>query len=108
MVALAVLVTGANSDFSQTIVQINQLGQASYSRARESAADRLALQALHCHYGHVGGATDFFDEMVRSGQASDSALSHYFASHPQMQQRIDQLNNLIKKMGYPVEATVPR
>jgi len=34
-----------------------------YSQERESLADQQALQILDLYYGHVGGATEFFEAM---------------------------------------------
>ena len=41
------------------------VGEAGYSRGREAQADANALRILQCHYGHVGGATEFFEALSK-------------------------------------------
>jgi Zn-dependent protease with chaperone function len=103
---IAALVTGSDSGLSEVLAPAQQLGAASYSRSRESAADALALQILNCRYGHAGGATEFF-EVVRAEDKTLFGLSHYAASHPAVQERIDALNAAIRAGAMKVEAVQP-
>ncbi|MCR9106455.1 MAG: M48 family metallopeptidase [Gammaproteobacteria bacterium] len=58
----------------------------SFSRDMELAADARALQILRQHYGHVGGADEFFQSMH---SAQDAALWVEFAStHPDSERRL--------------------
>lgn len=77
---------------------------AQYSQERESKADRIALQVLSCHYGHVGGATELFEALQQREEAIDFGLLHYFASHPELQTRIDDLQRLSQELGYEERA----
>lgn len=95
---LAALVTGDNSALAGVLAPAQQLGERSYSRARESAADALALRVLHCRYGHAGGATEFF-AALRDKHDSSIPGSHYFSSHPAMDARIAALEAAIAKAG---------
>ncbi len=63
--------------------------QAQYSQQRETRADTTGLEVLHCSYGHVGGATEFFTTMAAS--EDESVMGHYFSSHPEMVERIEVL-----------------
>jgi predicted Zn-dependent protease len=85
---------------------VQQLGATSYSRARESAADMLALQVLACRYGHVDGATEFF-EALRARDADALPGSHYFMSHPAMGARIDAIQAAARKAGYRTGPVLP-
>jgi predicted Zn-dependent protease len=106
LMTISGLLTGNNSDITQVLAPVSQLGEASYSRERELAADTRAVHILQCRYGHVGGATEFFTALKNQDENS-SGVSHYIASHPGMQQRIDALNKVIAASGYPSQAVLP-
>jgi len=100
LLTISVILTGADSDVSALFTPVQNLEAAKFSKESESAADATALQALNCHYGHVGGATEFFEKMIESDEDLDWSLTHFFASHPQAQQRIDDLRALSTELGY--------
>lgn len=102
LLALSVLITGADSDASAFLTPVYSVEAAQFSQERESAADATALRILNCHYGHVGGATEFFELMVEKNEGLDWSLTHYFSSHPEAQQRIDALHALSEQNGYPI------
>ncbi len=87
LLSLSSIMTGPNSSLSRLLTPSIQLNTAKFSQSRESDADTTALEILHCHYGHITGATEFFESLRQTDQAY-STLSHYFASHPQMEKRI--------------------
>lgn len=99
LLAASVALTGANSNVSSILTPVYTVETARFSQEREGAADATALQALDCYYGHVGGATEFFELMVEPGDDLDWSLTHYFASHPEAQQRIDDLRALTEELG---------
>ncbi|MDQ9171703.1 M48 family metallopeptidase [Oxalobacteraceae bacterium R-40] len=98
------LLTGADSDITQILMPVDRLGNARHSQKREMEADTTALQVLNCRYGHVGGATEFFEAMKNDERADDKGFSHYFGSHPQVQARIDNINRLIEQAGMKRDA----
>lgn len=102
---LSALLTGANSGISQMLAPTTALGQAKYSQSRESKADKTALQALNCHYGHIGGANEFFETIKGSEKKFVFGVASHFSSHPDSQKRIDKLNSLAKDMGFEVKDT---
>jgi predicted Zn-dependent protease len=69
-----------------------------YSREQEEAADRLAMEALHRRYGHVGGATHLF-EKLRSYYGDDE-IPEILSSHPDTVDRIDALNRHADSRGW--------
>ncbi len=108
LVALSVMLTGANSDLSRLLAPTSSLGHAQHSQKAESAADRTALQVLNCHYGHVGGATEFFEKLATlDGSGKSSRLAHYFESHPQVEKRIRDVKRIAKDMGYEFGRVLP-
>ncbi len=104
LLALSNLLTGVTSDISSMLVSTGNFGQAQYSQSRESLADISALEALNCTYGHVGGATEFFQTMAANKTANSSLNIHYFSSHPQARHRLSVLKNSIKEYGYREKA----
>jgi len=57
------------------------------------------------HFGHVVGATDLFEILQSQESESDFEMLHYFSSHPELQQRIDDLHRLSQELGFPVQET---
>lgn len=104
---IASVLTGSDSGLTELLAPVNSLGQAKYSRTREAAADAAALRILHYRYGHAGGATELFQSILaRDGDGF--RVSHYVASHPAMQERIDTLNQAIQKAGMKVGPVLPK
>ena len=103
---VSAVLLGSDAGLTEVLAPVGHLGAATYSRSREEAADATALATLNCLYGHVGGATEFFESM--KGEPSTlTELSHYAASHPSMQSRIDTLNATIRASGMKAGSTRP-
>lgn len=107
LAAVSAALTGSNSDVTQIFVPLNRMGMARHSQGREMQADARALQILHCRFGHAGGATEFFEAMKSDAQADGEGYSHYFASHPQLQERIDNINRMIGEKGMKLGPVTP-
>ncbi|MGZ9046965.1 MAG: M48 family metallopeptidase [Telluria sp.] len=103
---IAAVLTGSNSGLTEMLAPVSHLGRAKYSREREAFADARALQILHCRYGHAGGATELF-EALKGEDARSFELSHYLASHPSMQSRIDALKQAIREQGMKEGSVAP-
>lgn len=105
--AASAMLTGANSGLSSVLAQLVSVGAASHSQERESAADVSGLEALHCHFGHVGGATAFFERL----QATDTGASFpeipYLSSHPDTATRMAVLDRLAEEQGWGRHVEVP-
>lgn len=97
LMALSVLTTG-NSDLTRLMIPVNQLGTAQFSQTREQAADTTALAILECHYGHVSGATEFFETIIEPEEILP--MMHYFSSHPEAERRIATINEMSIKKAY--------
>lgn len=98
IVAAATVLTGDGSWTASVLAPAQHLGDSHYSRGRESGADARALQILQCRYGHVGGATEFF-ESLRGKDDETPAFAHYLASHPSAGARIEALQAAIRQAG---------
>ena len=97
LMALSFLATG-NAYLSKLLTPVNVFQNAQFSQSRESDADATALDIIQCHYGHVAGATEFFETMVKPGE--DLPLMHYFQTHPEAQARIESIHQLSAEKGY--------
>ena len=107
LVAAAAVITGAGSDFTRIFAPATGFSQAQYSQARECLADQCALRALACYYGHVGGATEFFEAIKPDEKETGNAVGHYFASHPEAEQRINNLHRQAREQDYDVGKVLP-
>lgn len=98
---------GSDSGAADLVAKTLLSFQADYSQDQESAADSFALDRLAEHYGHAGGATDFFNRLVGRASSQASHIAYVLASHPHPQDRIDAINSLIQDNGYSLEAATP-
>ncbi len=105
LLAASTLLMGADNNVSSMIGQGVVLTEMSFSRKQENRADEFGLEALYCLYGHVAGATDFFERMPKD--KDPGRFGHYFASHPENRRRIDHLKELIQQRGYPAGERIP-
>jgi Zn-dependent protease with chaperone function len=106
ILSLAVLIGGANGELSDLIMSLSNVRTMAFSQTNESAADATALDILNCHYGHIGGASEFFNVISQVDDNTDFTLMHYFSSHPQIQQRIVAIEQLRQSRGYHVGETL--
>jgi len=99
LLTVSTVLLGADNDINGMIGQGMQLTELNFSRTQETRADEFGLETLACHYGHVAGATDFFDKIP--AEADPGRFGHYFASHPENRRRIDHLKAMARQRGYP-------
>ena len=74
------------------------------SRDDEREADKLGLLLVDEHYGHVGGALDFF---MRVGDQPGGRTASWFGTHPLSSDRLDDLDDAIQTHGYAVRHPAP-
>ena len=77
---------------------VNAIAKAQFSQKQETQADRFGLELLYQYYGHVAGATDFFESLSQKPQVNIPFLS----THPSSRKRVKQLQKLIKQKNYPI------
>ena len=75
---------------------IATLTDAQFSQRQEQQADQVGLTLLNQAYGHVAGATDFFERLSQLENSEFAIL----ASHPPSQKRVRTLERLIEQQGY--------
>ena len=83
------------------------LGERSFSREQERAADRFGLALVAAEYGHVAGATDFLRKLPDAEDAgSASRAVSWLATHPRSADRVAELEALARRQGFPTEGAL--
>lgn len=96
---------GADSTAANFIMNSIANIEMKFSQRQEMAADMSALELLNRSYGHVAGATDFFDKM--SKKEEKGRFLYYFATHPYPEDRINAIKKEIEEKGYQVKDKIP-
>lgn len=82
---------------------ITALSDSQFSQNQERQADEMGLDLLNQAYGHVAGATDFFERMSQQ-QGMEIA---FLATHPTSESRVQRLEDLIQERGYVIGERSP-
>lgn len=106
LLVFSIMLLGPENSVGSFILDSLNVAETGFSRDQESEADAFALETLQCRYKHVGGATDFFDTLIRE-QEDLKFFSHFFASHPDHNERIQDLKTQASRAGYPYRPTIP-
>jgi Zn-dependent protease with chaperone function len=104
-ITISTLLLGTDSSISKMLANALNLTEMSFSRKQETRADEFALETLYCDYGHVAGATDFFEKI--SNTKDPGKFGHYWASHPESQKRILHLEHIIRSRGFKLGKPTP-
>jgi len=105
LLALSLLIMGPESDVGGMILESVNLAEYSHSRDQEGNADQVGLDAVQCRYGHVGGATGFFEEMMKADESNPLFLE-FISTHPNHETRMDEIHNRASDLGYGVQKTI--
>lgn len=99
------VLTGDGAAASSLINGIHKMTNGAFSRHQESDADLWGLKALQGHYGHVGGAYDFFALLEKEEKRLiDIEL---FSTHPLNPARIQNLKAEIAARSWTEKAVSP-
>jgi len=104
-ITISTLLLGTDSNISKMLANGLNITEMSFSRKQETSADDFALAMLNCDYGHVAGATDFFEKI--SKEEGPGKFGHYFASHPESRERISHLEDIIRSRGFKLGRRKP-
>jgi Zn-dependent protease with chaperone function len=104
-ITISTLLLGTDSSISKMLANALNLTEMSFSRRQETRADEFALETLYCDYGHVAGATDFFEKI--SNAQEPGKFGHFLASHPESQKRILHLEHIIRSRGFKLGKPTP-
>lgn len=105
LIVLYALLFGTDDSADGVLSSFISFSESSHSRDQEFAADAVALESVQCRYGHVTGATRFFEELLK--EEEPKLLGHFLASHPDSNQRIRDITAQAREAGYPQGSLVP-
>ncbi len=92
------LVAGDGSAVGGLLTPSLTSASARHSQGQESQADEFGLKAVQCRYGHISGATQFFESMA--AEEDPGPLDVFFQTHPASPHRIGHLAELAKTSGF--------
>ncbi len=98
LIVLSSMLMGPNNMLNDWMGTSMSLSQLAHSRGQESKADAFGLDALQCRYGHVSGATQFFETMAEKHHVGN--LQKFFVSHPVSEERVARLKSLAQEKGF--------
>lgn len=105
-IGLSLIVGKTAAVGSQGISQlIEGLSGRSLDRSHEYNADEMGLELLFWEYGHVNGASHFFERMEQSPLV---AASSWLSTHPAGKDRIARLRAIAKERRWPREGELRR
>lgn len=105
LVILSAAVLGGDSSGTDLLQRVLLTTDLKYSRKQEEYADKFALALLNKKYGHVSGATAFFEKASRKERAG--ICSRFFMTHPLSRYRVEALRRLIEEQGLPAGKLKP-
>ncbi|MDA2933845.1 M48 family metallopeptidase, partial [Acidobacteria bacterium AH-259-D05] len=98
---LSAIILGEQNGITQFLQDTLGKVESKFSQKQEREVDEFALHLLHKTYGHVAGATDFFERVQKENSRSN--LEYFFASHPSPTNRVSHLEELIENFQYPIQ-----
>lgn len=105
LLSISTALLGADSSASSFIMNSLLNVEMQFSRRQETMADIWALDLLNRRYGHVSGASEFFENM--SKKEKRGRILYYFAIHPYPEDRINALEDKIQEKGYLEKEKIP-
>jgi beta-barrel assembly-enhancing protease len=105
VLALAAVLVSGNAD--AMTAQMSRVVQLGYSRAAESRADTLALEALRALYGHAGGAAAVFETLAADKDELSGLLPTLLSTHPADSERIARLRAAARDHDPRLQPLVP-
>ena len=105
LVAMSTVFFGQDNQITQFFSRALLTMDLQFSRKQEERADAFALDLLYKKYGHVAGATDFFERRI--GKRRYPGLLKYFSTHPPGEERIMRLKEEIRNKGYKLREKIP-
>lgn len=99
--ALLAAAVGRGGSVGDLVSFSGELSSRRFGRDQESAADAFALELVVAEYGHVGGATEFFERLPAPQSRLERSLATYLSTHPLSEERLQDLATLAEKRGWP-------
>jgi len=104
-VALATILAllGQSGTVGELVGISSDLSTRGFSREQEEQADAFGLGLVESEFGHVHGATDFFDRLPAPESAIERALATYLATHPLNDERVRSIEQLARDRDWKTE-----
>jgi len=97
--SLAFLSAMIGTDIS-SVGWLQELASLRFSRRQERRADDWGLELTARRYGHVAGATAFFERLPRAESAIAKGAETFLSSHPVSADRVERLERLASERGW--------
>lgn len=105
LVFLSSLLFGADSSLADLATSLLGGAEMRFSQWQELQADAWGLALLVRKYGHAGGATSFFRRLAEKEDGKE--LAYLFASHPYPRERVEALEEAIRRKELALSDTIP-
>lgn len=105
LIAISNFLFGLDNALTNFLMQSLLTIEMRFSQSQETQADLFALETLDTHYGHISGATDFFEKLAEEDRRG--RLAYFFATHPYPRDRIATLQQHIYERGYTIGTEIP-
>ncbi|MDH3549920.1 MAG: M48 family metallopeptidase [Gammaproteobacteria bacterium] len=93
------------SDVAGLGLKVSDLALRGFSRKQESRADEFALAVVYTQYGHVNEAWRLFERWGDEGNSIRDLVA-YLSTHPQAGDRVERLESLAIREGWPLQGRV--
>lgn len=108
LVLLSIALGGGGTGDAGLPAGVANLASRGFDRAQEGAADLHALELVQAEYGHVAGATRFFERLPDARANAGDRMAAWLVTHPVTQDRIEALRRIAGERGFPTDgALVP-
>ena len=105
LLTISTAILGSDNFVNEFLMESLLNVEMKFSQKQEKMADLFALDLVNKKFGHVAGATDFFEK--RGNRNKRSRLLYYFATHPHPHDRVKALEKMIKNKGYLIKEKKP-
>ena len=105
VLSLFFAVATGSSDAAGLSLKVSDLALRSFSRKQESRADEFALAMVYTQYGHVNEAWRLFERWDDEDKSMLDLVT-YLSTHPQAGDRVEVLESLAIREGWPVQGRV--
>jgi predicted Zn-dependent protease len=80
-----------------------EIAQRGFSREQEVEADAFGLSLVVAEFGHLEGATDFFERIPAPENVVERSLGTYLSTHPLSEERVEDITRLAEEKGWLLE-----
>lgn len=96
-VTLSVLNLGGAGGVFDLLTVVTGIAGRRFDRDQESGADKIGLELVWRAYGHVSGATEFFDHLPQPSGKIEKQFQSYLSTHPIHSDRVEALNRMAEE-----------